>query len=107
MKHILYIDYKANKGNYCGYDYKMLDAKHLADAMAEAEKYMDDDVYLMRIMRQDGKAEHIGKTTETFFKAVVERRSCGWNICGACGHNAKWVRIREKTGNITEYAEAV
>ena len=107
MKHILYIDYKASKGNYRGWDYVMLDAKHLADAMAEAEKYMNDNVYLMRVMRQDGKAERIGSATETRFKAIIERRSGGWNICGVCDHVAKWVRMRFRDGSTTEYAEAV
>ena len=82
MTYVLYTDHKAGTKKNDGY--KLMEAKNLLDAMAEADKEWNDDCYLMRIMEQDGKTERVVKGRDgfscTLYTAKLARRSYGWHL---------------------------
>lgn len=56
---------------------KLLSASNIIEAMTEAEKYIDDTIYLINIAE---------RTNEVFeekvvYKDILTHRSHGWNIC--------------------------
>lgn len=78
MKFVLYIDYKAEyKPMYC--EYKTMNAKTLEDAIEEADKAWNENVYLARIMKKEGKTERKDGCSVEKFNAVLCRRSFGWH----------------------------
>ena len=104
-KYILYIDYMAGKGNACGYEYRKMEAKELGEAMQEAAPLMTENVYLMRVMVQQGKVEREGKFRNTTVKALIENRGSGWNIYSGM-HLATWCEWKGYDGTVISYGEA-
>lgn len=73
-KYVAVIDYKATVIN-SGYDYKALAAKNLIEAMSEAKKIMDADIYLVSIFEKmpGGDKEKVN------YNRVLTNRGCGWH----------------------------
>ena len=78
MKYILYIDRKA--GSKAPYEYITMQATDLEAAIAEADARWTDEIYLMRIMKMEGKVEKgEGRRIEKY-RATLARRSHGWHL---------------------------
>ena len=73
-KYIAVIDYKATASN-SGFDYKALAAKNLIEAMTEAKKIMDADIYLVSIFEKlpGGNKEKVN------YNRVLTNRGHGWH----------------------------
>ena len=101
-KYIAIIDYKANVKN--GFDHITLESKNLMDAMNEAEKLMDDTVYLVDIAEKSGKTEKINGCKETKFTEILRNRGNGWNRCDSDHgeHPVTWKMIQAKWGECFE-----
>lgn len=80
MKFALYIDYKT-KNNQSRYEYKVLEAKTLEEAIAEAENEWNDTIYLAQIMKKVGKIEKVeSNIKQETFEAILCKRSNGWHL---------------------------
>lgn len=80
MKYVLYVDYRANEAR--SYEYKMLDAKNMVEAVSEADKiYNPSKMYLVRIMERRGKVEKIAGVSTRVYEAMLCKRSLtgGWH----------------------------
>ena len=73
-KYAVYIDYKVATSKSTGIH--ELDGETLIEAMCEAERYFTDDVYLMAILEQSGKAEKSKKARITPFTERLICRGC-------------------------------
>ncbi len=73
-KYIAVIDYKATALN-SGFGYKALAAKNLIEAMSEAKKIMDADIYLLSIFEKlpGGDKEMVN------YNRVLTNRGRGWH----------------------------
>jgi hypothetical protein len=78
MKFVLYIDRKA--GSKAPYEYKTMTATDLETAIAEADAQWNDEIYLMRIMRKEGKTENGDGCKVEKYRATLARRSFGWHL---------------------------
>ena len=82
MKYTLYIDYKASVASWKdtnSYKYISMDAKNLEEAIAEADSLWNDSIYLMRIMKKEGKIGRADGAKFETYKAILCRRSYGWH----------------------------
>lgn len=79
-KYIAVIDYNAALKK--GFGHIQLEAKTLLDAMSEAEQYMDDTVYLVRIAEKNSKARKISDYKKTLFTEILTNRGNGWHRNG-------------------------
>lgn len=82
MKYIIYFDYMAEAKK--SYEYRPLAAKNLEEAIAEADKAIEENtepIYLTRILKKDGKIEKEAGTDlkRENFEAILCRRSHGWH----------------------------
>ena len=108
MQFLLYIDYKARKGNVRGYDYIPMEAEDLYPAMMEAEKYHTEDIYMMKIMTKEGRITSCKNIKTAYFKAFVEcRGNEGWRINAADTHRAKFEYFKSLDGNTYSWGEAI
>lgn len=73
-KFIAVIDPKAAISTY--FVYKELNAKNLIEAISEANKYMDENVYLIDLYEKQAG----GDKEKVFYKPVLRNRGSGWNI---------------------------
>lgn len=95
-KFVICTDYKAQKGK--GLEYTMIEAEDAIEAMSIADSRWTDDIYMMQIMKQDGKTVRQVKGRNGFsttdFTAVLARRSFGWHNNDAehseAPHRARW-----------------
>ena len=78
MKYTLSIDYKAATNK--GLEYITMEAKNELEAMAEADSKWNDEIYMMQIMKQDGKMDRTNGWKVTKYTAVLARRSHGWHL---------------------------
>ncbi len=81
MKYVLYIDYMSGQNKE--YSYKPMQSKNLLDAIMEAEQITGEDpleIYLTRIMDFQGAVRKDDGRRLRIFKAVLCRRSYGWNL---------------------------
>ena len=78
-KYAVMIDWKA--AVKCKLDVEMLEAATLPEAMAEAEKKLTEDVYLINIMVKVGKVQRIDGRKETDYKEILTNRGNGWHNC--------------------------
>lgn len=82
-KFVIYIDYKADY-KAGGYEYTAIDAENIEGAMEVADGMWNENIYLMRIMKQEGKTQRLVKGRNGFsvtkFTAVLARRSFGWHL---------------------------
>ena len=75
-KYIAVIDPKVEISQH--FEYKELSAKHLAEAMSEANELFTDDVYLIDVyMKQPG-----GDKEKVLYQSILTNRGHGWNIAG-------------------------
>lgn len=80
MKYLIYIDYMS--GAKKSYEYKVMNAKSLENAINEADeiiKASNDPIYLTRIMKKIGKVERIDNYKAETYEAILCRRSNGWH----------------------------
>ena len=104
MTYLALIDYKANKGNN-GFDYKEIEAKNVVEAILVADHMINnDDIYLIKLMKKEGKAEKIGGGIKaTKFKSFMVRRQCNWHASDTDGEFVTTVtRYTDKYGNYYE-----
>lgn len=73
-KYIAVIDPKVASNP--AFAFKELSAKNLIEAMSEANKLIDDSVYLIDIYEKQAG----GNKEKVFYKAVVRNRGCGWDV---------------------------
>lgn len=78
MKYALCIDYKAATNK--GLNYMTMEAKNELEAMAEADSKWNDELYMMQIMKQDGKIERTNGYKIAKYVAILARRSFGWHL---------------------------
>lgn len=78
MKFVLCIDYKAATNK--GLEYMVMDAKNELEAIAEADSKWNDEIYMMQIMKQDGKVDRTNDWRVTKYTAILARRSHGWHL---------------------------
>lgn len=102
--YIAIIDYKATEKS--GFDHIALESKNLVSAMAEAEKYMNDNVYMVEITEKSGKSQKISDYKETLFVEVLTNRGNGWHPCDDdhCESPSIWKMVQSKYGTWYEIA---
>ena len=82
---ILVIDWKAEKRDALSapFTYLLMDAKTIPEAMSEAEKHIDDTVYLVKLLEKTGEldSEEIenGGSLGIIYKAILANRKNGWH----------------------------
>ena len=82
---ILVIDWKAEKRESMSepFTYLLLDAKTIPEAMNEAEKRIDDTVYLVKLLQKTGELEdeeiEAGYSLGIIYKAILANRKYGWH----------------------------
>lgn len=87
MKYVALIDYMANKGNN-GFDFIALEAKNETQAIIEADHMMNDDIYLIKLMKKTGKAEKIETGIKaTKYTSILVRRRHNWHASDKDGEN--------------------
>lgn len=87
MKYVALIDYMANKGNN-GFDFIALEAKNETQAIIEADHMMNDDIYLIKLMKKTGKAEKIETGIKaTKYTSILVRRRHNWHESDKDGEN--------------------
>lgn len=78
-KYVLVVDFKANPTTR--FDQLRMDASTLIEAMNEAEMYLSENVYLVKIAERTGRKLKVHKGTKTFFKEILVNRGSGWHAC--------------------------
>ena len=82
MQYVLYIEYKASED--ASYEYKMLNAKSLEDAIIEADEiYNPETMYLIRVMQRQGGAYrpfNRGKDIRAFRYRAIECKRTADNV---------------------------
>lgn len=81
---MMVIDWKAEKRDAMGepFTYKMMKAADVFEAMNEAERHIDDTVYLIKILKKTGALDNDGKPEECLgiiYSAVLCNRKNGWH----------------------------
>lgn len=76
MKLVAVIDKKASRG----FDYVELNAKDILSAMSEADSLMNEDVYLIKIVKKIGKIEKVENLKTEKYEAVITNRGNGWHV---------------------------
>lgn len=79
VKYVLVVDFRANT-NTRFYQFCM-DASTIIEAMKEAEMYLSENVYLVKIAERTGRKFKVHKGTKTFFKEILVNRGSGWHAC--------------------------
>ena len=78
-KYLISKDFKASVKS--GFEFTLIEAATLAEAMIEADiMWNDDDTYMMHIFAKSGKTKRVerGVKAETY-EAIIARRSHGWH----------------------------
>ena len=83
-EYILVIDWKAEKRKPYSdpFTYKLLSAKNIFEAMNEAEKKIDDTVYLVKLLQKTSKIDNEEQPDESLgiiYSAVLCNRKNGWH----------------------------
>ena len=78
-KYIAIVDFKSATGK--GFGHVELDAKTVLEAMDEAAKLKDDNVYLIKIAEKSGKTEKREGAKRTKYSEILCYRSHGWHPC--------------------------
>ena len=78
-KYVLVVVFKANPTTR--FDHLGMDASTLIEAMNEAEMYLSENVYLVKIAERTGRKIKVYKGTKTFFKEILVNRGSGWHAC--------------------------
>lgn len=78
-QYVLYIDYRVEY-KPLSYEYRVLDAENMAEAIVEADKIHNvDTMYLVRLMEKSGKVEKVESNVKVqTYKAIIEKRSTKW-----------------------------
>lgn len=78
-KYVVVVDFRANTNtrfyHFC------LDASTLIEAMNNAEMYLFEDVYQVKIAERTGRKIKVHKGTKTSFKEILVNRGSGWHAC--------------------------
>ena len=77
-KYIAVVDKKATAKNK-GFEFHILDAKNLKEAILEANAYVDDEAYLVDICEKVGKIRRFNRYSEVDYESILRNRGCGWD----------------------------
>lgn len=108
-KFVIYTDNKSNSKTPTdpGYEYKLIEAEGIEEAIEIADSMWNDGIYLMRIMKKVGKIQkEDGEWRAETYEAVLARRSFGWHLNNEknseCRHVAKrhYTNSRKYTTNL-------
>lgn len=78
-KYIAIIDFASRTGKM--FSHVELNAKTVLEAMDEAEKLKNDDVYLVKIAEKTGRTEKKEGAKRTKYEEILCCRSHGWKPC--------------------------
>lgn len=83
-EYMLVIDWKAEKREQmlAPFTYKLMNAADVFEAMNEAERHIDDTVYLVKLLKKTGKIDNEEKPEEALgiiYSAVLCNRKNGWH----------------------------
>ena len=96
VKYLAIIHYKA-QWNFRGFKKIDLVSTDLVSAMNEAEKYIDEDVYQIRIAEKNGK-----ECTATKYIEILTNRKKGWHATDEkhCEIAHTWIRYQDRKKQI-------
>lgn len=74
---MIVVDNKAEYKGNAPFDYEMMEAKTVIEAMTEAEDYIDNATYLVKILQKTGEVDPEG--LGIIYSAILCNRTNGWH----------------------------
>lgn len=78
-KHSTFFDYATENKNH--YVCVFLNSENILNAMNEAEKLFNENVYFIRIMENVGKNENTSGLRKAKYNEILCNRGEGWHVC--------------------------